>query len=184
MRSDTLIPVDTVPTPNPDAIMLKVMETLIPSGTHEFKLGDDTESSPLATALFTIDGIELVLIAPRFVTLRKRSDIEWPDVVPMAKDSMRDFLQSGQMAVVEEAKSIAPEQLGAIEHKRHVHDIVCIPIFDGGVFKGCILALGSKQVCHVLDCRNVPAANGSVQILGGGSVRTPFADACPQLYRS
>ena len=42
MSTDSLAPVDTVPTPNPNAIMLKVQETLVPSGTHEFTRGDDT----------------------------------------------------------------------------------------------------------------------------------------------
>ena len=65
MSTESLAPVDTVPAPNPNAIMLKVQETLVPSGTHEFTRGDDTAGSPLATALLALEGIELVLIAPR-----------------------------------------------------------------------------------------------------------------------
>ena len=112
MSTESLAPVDTVPTPNPNAIMLKVQETLVPSGTHEYTQQDETANSPLATALLALDGIELVLIAPRFVTLRKSDDAEWPDIVPDAKDAMRTFLASGEMAVLEEATVLDPAKLG------------------------------------------------------------------------
>ena len=167
MRSDTLIPVDTVPTPNPDAIMLKVMETLIPSGTHEFKQGDDTDSSPLAAVLFAIEGIELVLIAPRFVTLRKRSDVQWPDVVPMAKDAMREFLQSGQMAVVEEEKTIAPEQLGAIEQKITAlleDEIRPALAMDGGDINYISFIDGIVTVQMVGACGTCPSATATLKM--------------------
>ena len=117
MSSDTPIQVDTVPTPNPDAIMLKVHETLVPSGTHEFSLGDDTADAPLATALLDIDGLELVLIAPRFVTLRKASASDWPDLVPAAKDALRGFLKSGAMAVIDKSGNMDPAERGEIEQK-------------------------------------------------------------------
>ena len=117
MSVDTQIPVDTVPTPNPDAIMLKVQETLVASGTHEFTNADDTSQSPLAAAFLGLHGIELVLIAPRFVTLRKSPESDWPDLIPDAKTAMRTFLQSGQMAVLETEPGIDPAKLGAIEQK-------------------------------------------------------------------
>ena len=98
MSSGTPAPIDAVPTPNPNAIMLKVQEILVQSGTHEFTQADDSSGAPLASELLGIDGIELVLIAPRFVTLRKNPSTEWPDLIPLAKQAMRDFLASGQMA--------------------------------------------------------------------------------------
>jgi len=115
MSFNTSIPVDTVPTPNPDAIMLKVQETLVPTGTHEFGLSDNTDDAPLARALLEIDGLELVLIAPRFVTLRKASISEWPDLIPLAKEAMRGFIQSGEMAVFDKSGDIDPAQRGEIE---------------------------------------------------------------------
>jgi len=117
MSSDIPIPVDTVPTPNPDAIMLKVQETLVPSGTHEFSKGDDISNAPLAKALLDIGSIDLVLIAPRFVTLKKQPDADWLDLVPNAKETLRSFLQSGEMAVFEGSDAIDPAKLGAIERQ-------------------------------------------------------------------
>ena len=69
--------VKVVPTPNPDAYMFRVFETLVSSGTYEFVPGDDISMSPLAQKLFEIDEIALILITPRFITVRKFPEMDW-----------------------------------------------------------------------------------------------------------
>ena len=100
--------VSTVPTPNPDALMFRVNEVLVPMGTHEFKLGDDTADAPLARAIFAHDGVELILVAPRFVTVRKHADTPWPELEGAIRDTISDFLNAGEMAVIEPLHA-APE---------------------------------------------------------------------------
>lgn len=93
--------IEVVPTPNPDARMFKLSELLIPSGTHEFKRGDATADAPLARALLALDGVELVLVAPRFVTIRKNPDEDWAWLEPNVKGALEAFLDSGEMAIYE-----------------------------------------------------------------------------------
>ncbi len=167
MSAESLAPVDTVPTPNPNAIMLKVRETLVPSGTHEFKSGDDTDSSPLAAALLSLDGIELVLIAPRFVTLRKHPESEWPDLVPQAKDAMRTFLASGEMAVLEEAGTIDPAKLSEIEQKiiRLLDEEIRPALaMDGGDINYLGFENGVVQVAMVGACGTCPSATATLKM--------------------
>lgn len=95
------IAVDSVPTPNPDALMFRVYESLVSTGTHEYKSISATADSPLAQVLFAIPGVELVLIAPRFCTVVKDPLLDWPDLVPTLKRAIRSFLHSGEMAVFE-----------------------------------------------------------------------------------
>jgi Fe-S cluster biogenesis protein NfuA len=102
--------VSTVPTPNPDALMFRVNEVLVPMGTHEFKPGDDTADAPLARALLAHDGIELILVAPRFVTVRKQADTPWPDLEGVIRDTIAEFLESGEMAVIEPASATEAER--------------------------------------------------------------------------
>ena len=116
-HSEVPVAIDTVPTPNPDAVMLKVHETLVSTGTYEYTPDSDTAASPLAQALLGLNGIQLVLIAPRFVTLRKASGTIWPDIIPAAKTTMRDFLASGEMAVLDTASTVSPEALSEIEQR-------------------------------------------------------------------
>jgi Fe-S cluster biogenesis protein NfuA len=111
------IDVRTVPTPNPNALMFRVDETLVPTGTYEYRSLDEAGNSPLAQVLLRIEGVTLVLVAPRFVTVEKHPDSSWPDVVPSVKDRMRAFLLSGEMAVLDEAAPIAPESFGEVERR-------------------------------------------------------------------
>jgi Fe-S cluster biogenesis protein NfuA len=94
--------IEVLPTPNPDARMLRVEELLVPTGTWEYKLGDDTSGAPLARALLAVDGCVLILIAPRFVTVRKRPDDPWEWLQDDLEAAFRAFLDSGEMAVLDE----------------------------------------------------------------------------------
>jgi len=167
MSTESLVPVDTVPTPNPNAIMLKVQETLVPSGTHEFTNGDDTTSSPLAEALLALEGIELVLIAPRFVTVRKSAEVDWPDLVPDAKDAMRTFLASGEMAVLDEATAIDPAKLSEIEQKiiRLLDEEIRPALaMDGGDINYLGFDNGVVQVAMVGACGTCPSATATLKM--------------------
>ena len=91
--------IDTLPTPNPDALMFRVQEALVPAGTYEFRAATHASDAPLPRRLFDIPGVVGVLVAPRFVTVNKDAGLPWPELVPQIKAAVRDFLDSGDMAV-------------------------------------------------------------------------------------
>ncbi len=96
------IAIDTVPTPNPDALMFKLEQMLVPSGTFEYTSRARASDAPLPRRLFDLPGVTSVLVAPRFVTVNKLEDIPWPELVPQIKASIRDFIDSGDIAVPDE----------------------------------------------------------------------------------
>lgn len=67
--------IDTLPTPNPEALMFKVQEALVPTGTFEYLSVGQAADAPLARRLFDLPGVTSVLIAPRFVTVNKEPGI-------------------------------------------------------------------------------------------------------------
>lgn len=167
MSSEIPIRVDTVPTPNPNAIMLRVQETLVASGTHEFTPTDDLSGSPLAQAMLAINGIELILIAPRFITLRKGEDSEWPDIAPEAKEAMRSFLGSSQMAVLETEGEIDPAQLGAIEQqilKLLDEEIRPAIAMDGGDLNYMGFEDGIVKVQMIGACGSCPSSTATLKM--------------------
>lgn len=93
--------ITVTPTPNPDAYVFQVQETLIPSGTHEFFAGSDTSNAPLATTILALDAVELIMIAPRFITVRKYPDFSWSTLADEVESRLEAFLKSGEMAVSE-----------------------------------------------------------------------------------
>lgn len=91
--------IDTLPTPNPDALMFKLQEILVPTGTFDYRSAGQASDAPLPRRLFDLPGVTSVLVAPRFVTVNKDPAILWPELVPQIKAAIRDFLDSGDMAV-------------------------------------------------------------------------------------
>jgi len=168
MSSGTPIPIDAVPTPNPHAVMLKVQEILVQSGTHEFTPSDDTSGAPLASALLALGGIELVLIAPRFVTLRKSPSTDWPELIPMAKQAMREFLASGQMAVMElEDLDLDPQAMGEVEQKiiRLLDDEIRPAVaMDGGDINFMSFENGIVNIQMTGACGTCPSATETLKL--------------------
>ena len=109
--------ITATPTPNPDAYVFQVQETLIPSGTHEFFSGADTTHSPLATLLLKLDAIELVMIAPRFITVRKYPDFEWSSLADQVENLLEKFLAAGEMAVLETEEAKQELEYSDVEAK-------------------------------------------------------------------
>ncbi len=111
------IAVSVVATPNPDAKMLKVPETLVPSGTYEYSSLDKAKNAPLAQRLLGVSGVELVLIAPRFVTVRKKPERDWDQILEALVAHVQESLFYGEMAVLESEVGATPAQRTAIEQK-------------------------------------------------------------------
>lgn len=109
--------VQTVPTPNPDAKMFRVQEALVPTGTFEFKDLAGTGDAPLAAQLLGLRGIELILIAPRFVTVRKQPAEDWSSLEPAVTAQINAFLDSGEMAVLDQVIRKDPRVRTAIEER-------------------------------------------------------------------
>lgn len=104
-------------TPNPDAYMFHVTETLIPSGTFEFYADSEKSHAPLAERLFENEGIELVLIASRFITIRKHKEVDWEPLADDVYEALLSFLDSGEMAVYEVAEKQEQAPLGPVEEQ-------------------------------------------------------------------
>jgi Fe-S cluster biogenesis protein NfuA len=109
--------VETAATPNPDALMFRTDELLIPSGTVEVRRGGRVDDAPLAAQLLRQEGVELVLIAPRFVTVRKQAGADWAWLEPQVRASLEAFLESGEMAVYEDVAAAASVERSDVEQR-------------------------------------------------------------------
>ncbi len=96
---DTVLNIDTLPTPNPDALMFKISQDLVERGTYEYTDRSGADEAPLARRLFSLDGVETILVTTRFVTVNKNPDYGWPELVPSLKGLIREHVASGDPAV-------------------------------------------------------------------------------------
>jgi Fe-S cluster biogenesis protein NfuA len=70
--------IQTEQTPNPLTLKFLPGRDVTGEGTREFRTSDEAEVSPLARALFSVDGVQRVFLGPDFVTVTKGPD-ELPD---------------------------------------------------------------------------------------------------------
>src|SRR5260221_14722819 len=69
--------IQTEATPNPGVLKFLPGRELLNSGTREFPDAASAEASPLAKALFAIDGVTRVFFATDFLTVSKAADEDW-----------------------------------------------------------------------------------------------------------
>jgi hypothetical protein len=86
-------------TPNPQTLKFNPGIKIVPKGTFTFNKGDDISSSPIAQALFTIEGVISIFIADEFISLTKDAKSDWEDLKPRILMQLTDFFNSGIPAV-------------------------------------------------------------------------------------
>jgi hypothetical protein len=71
------------PTPNPNAGKFTVDRRVVAGdASRSFYAAEQAAGEPLAAALFAVDGVASVFMADDFVTVMKRPDADWSDLVP------------------------------------------------------------------------------------------------------
>ena len=72
--------IQTVDTPNPDSMMFYPQVKLLEEeGSIDFPSLKAAAKSPLARALFTIEGVTGVLFSPEYITLKKDPAVPWTE---------------------------------------------------------------------------------------------------------
>jgi NFU1 iron-sulfur cluster scaffold homolog, mitochondrial len=92
--------------PNPNSLKFVVNEMLVPEGmSFDFPDVASASLSPLAQELFTYPFVDRVFFASNFVTVTKKSDVEWLEVQNTIKGHIKKFLEDGRFII--EAKDSA-----------------------------------------------------------------------------
>lgn len=82
--------IQTEETPNPATMKFLPGRAVMAKGTLEIGEAKEASVSPLAEALFKIDGVKGVFLAHEFVTVTKASDKEWQVLKPAILTTIMD----------------------------------------------------------------------------------------------
>jgi Fe-S cluster biogenesis protein NfuA len=86
--------------PNPNSLKFVVNEMLVPEGmSFDFPDAASASLSPLAQELFTYPFVDRVFFASNFVTVTKKSDVEWLEVQNTIKNHIKKFLEDGRFII-------------------------------------------------------------------------------------
>jgi len=92
--------IQTESTPNPRTLKFLPGRDVLGAGTRDFADADAALVSPLATALFNIDGVERVYLGGDFLTITKGEAIEWPHLKPHVLAAIMDHFTSGKPVIL------------------------------------------------------------------------------------
>ncbi|KAF0926474.1 hypothetical protein E2562_025316 [Oryza meyeriana var. granulata] len=88
--------IQTQSTPNPQSLMFYPGKPVMEVGSSDFPNARTAMASPLAKALFAIDGVTRVFFGSDFVTVTKSEETSWDYLKPEIFAAIMDFYSSGQ----------------------------------------------------------------------------------------
>ena len=100
--------IQTERTPNPATLKFLPGRPVMEKGTANFTDAEKARRSPLATALFGLDGISGVFLGSDSITVTKLDDKDWENMKPHVLGAIMNHFQSG-MPVIEESEAADPE---------------------------------------------------------------------------
>jgi len=95
--------IQTETTPNPATLKFLPGQTVLGAGTADFPNPDSAAISPLARAVFAVEGVTGVFLGADFVTVTKAEGIDWAHVKPAILGAIMEHMQSGRPAIEGEA---------------------------------------------------------------------------------
>ncbi len=87
--------IQTQPTPNPASLKFLPGRDVSPDTSYEFISLEEAAASPLAAALFGINGVKGVFLGADFVSVTKSDDADWAHLKPQALAAIMDHFVSG-----------------------------------------------------------------------------------------
>lgn len=100
--------IQTQPTPNPATLKFLPGCDVSPTTPYEFVSLDEAAASPLASALFGINGVKTVFLGSDFVSITKTDDADWAVLKPQALAAIMDHFVSGAPVIADATKAEAP----------------------------------------------------------------------------
>lgn len=116
--------IQTESTPNPRTLKFLPGRDVLGAGSREFADADAALASPLATALFNVDGVERVYLGSDFLTITKDETIEWPHLKPHVLAAIMDHFTSGRPVLLGSDAPVDETDEADIVYEGEAADIV------------------------------------------------------------
>ena len=99
--------IQTEETPNPSTLKFIPGRTVMTEGTADFRSADTAARSPLATALFEVDGVAGVFLGQDFVSVSKDGSADWFTLKPAVLAAIMDHFIAGRPVIESGAEAVA-----------------------------------------------------------------------------
>jgi len=141
-------------TPNPESMKFVANRMILPNDSIDFRTNEHVETCPMAQELFNYDFVKGVFIMNNFVSITKKPDYEWFDIIPQLKKFVQEYLEADKPIVVVKEELTAEEESEVVTKiKQLLEDHVKPAVeMDGGAidfksFEGGIVTVVMKGSC-------------------------------------
>lgn len=104
--------IQTESTPNPATLKFLPGQDVLGQGTADFTDADSAAASPLARALFGVEGVTGVFLGSDFITVTKAEGLDWAHLKPAILGAIMEHFQSGAPVMEGTAQSGHATQSG------------------------------------------------------------------------
>ena len=92
-------------TPNPDSLKFLSEKVISSVGTEEFHKNKQNEiTNPFIKELLNFKGVELVLLAKNFLSVKKTEDASWDELKPMVISHLNHYFENNSGPILKENK--------------------------------------------------------------------------------
>jgi Fe-S cluster biogenesis protein NfuA len=96
--------IQTESTPNPATLKFLPGQDVLGRGTADFPTLESAAPSPLASAVFGVEGVTAVFLGSDFVTVTKADAVEWAHIKPAILGAIMEHYQAGRPVMEGEAQ--------------------------------------------------------------------------------
>ena len=146
--------IETEGTPNPATLKFLPGRYVMEAGTADFASPSSAERSPLALALFDLDGVARVFLGNDFITVTKTDELDWASLKPQVLATIMEHFVSGRPVLDGAVDGVDEEDIDPADQE----------VVD--------------QIKELLDTRVRPAVAGD----GGDIVFRGYRDGVVRLY--
>ena len=115
--------IQTEETPNPETLKFMPGKPVLEAGTLDFPNKETCDASPLATALFTVDGVEKVFFGKDFISITKNPSQEWHVIKPEILAIIMEHFVAGKAVLKDPTSALPPSTNGEEEDDEVVAQI-------------------------------------------------------------
>ena len=109
--------IQTEKTPNPNSLKFIPGKRVLTEGNIEISEKNQIDNE-LVKNIFSIDGVESIFLSEDFLSVNKREEIKWEDLIYIIKSYINDYYSSGKEITIDQYnKSSAKYDLDDIEKK-------------------------------------------------------------------
>ena len=100
--------IQTEETPNPSTLKFLPGREVLPNGSMDFRSEQDAKKSPIAAALFNVDGVVGVFLSDDFITITKRDDKDWHLMKPGLLGVIMEHFTANRPVIILDEDNSAP----------------------------------------------------------------------------